>query len=213
MAKAPQNYPLHWPAHRPRKKNRITGSFKSGQQPISLTPALDRLETELRRFGAMHVVISTNIEPRLDGRPRAGQRQPDDPGAVAYFSIRGKPFALACDTFNKVEQNIAALAAHIDATRAQSRYGVASAEESLQAFSALPPPPSSGPVARPWREVLGFTPSFPGDLEPEDAAAVVGSKFKRLAEKHHPDKGGSVEAMAELNSARDEALKEVEDHG
>jgi hypothetical protein len=210
MAKAPQNYPLHWPSHRPRKKTRVAGSFKSGQQPITLTPALDRLENELRRFGAMHVVISTNIEPRLDGRPRAGQPQPTDPGAVAYCSIRGKPFALACDTFNKVEQNIAALAAHIDATRAQERYGVASAEESLQAFSALPPP-ATGPVVRPWREVLSFGPTFPTDMEPQDAALVVGAKFKRLAEKLHPDKGGTTEAMAELNCAKDEALKEIGD--
>lgn len=212
MAKAPQNYPLHWPAHRPRKKTRLPGAFRRDKEPISLTAALDRLENELRRFGAMHVVISTNVEPRLDGRPRAGQRAPDDPGAVAYFSIGGKPFALACDTFTKVEQNLAALAAHIDATRAQSRYGVASAEESLQAFSALPPP-ATGPVARPWREVLGFTPSFPSDLDPEDAAGVIGLKFKRLAEKHHPDKGGTVEAMAELSNARDEALKEIENDG
>ena len=39
--------------------------------------------------------------------------------------------------------------------------------------------------------------------------AEIATKDKRLAAQHHPDRGGDPAAMAELNQARDEALKEI----
>jgi len=33
--------------------------------------------------------------------------------------------------------------------------------------------------------------------------------YKQLALVRHPDKGGTVEAMAELNNARETALREI----
>lgn len=33
--------------------------------------------------------------------------------------------------------------------------------------------------------------------------------YRNLAAQHHPNKGGSDTKMAELNAARDEALKEI----
>ena len=109
---APQRYPLSWPAHRPRKTpaQRRVGSFKADNKPITMAVAFGRLEDQLRLMGAMYPVLSTNVELRLDGGPRSGQPKPADPGACVYFSLKGEPFALACDTFTAVEQNVAALA-------------------------------------------------------------------------------------------------------
>lgn len=213
MADAPQRYPLAWPAHRPRTPNyrRRSGKFKKNDRRINMVDAFRRVDEELQRMGARYQILSTNIELRLDGIPRGGGRAPDDPGVCLYFHLKDKPFALACDSYIDVAQNIAALAAHLDATRAIERHGVATAAETLEAFTALPPPAGSQPTprVRSWREVLGLTPHFPEGLTPKEAAGVVQGRFRDRATRAHPDTGGSTEAMAELNAARTAALLEV----
>ena len=47
-----------------------------------------------------------------------------------------------------------------------------------------------------------------GDAAPEVPGASIEANFKRLARDRHPDRGGSDAAMAELNAARERALKE-----
>lgn len=210
---SPQRYPLVWPANRPRTSSwdRKPGRFSADGRDITMALAVDRLDGELTRLGALYPVLSTNVELRLDGRPRSGQRAPDDPGVCVYFSLKGRPFALACDRYRTVEQNVAALAAHLDATRAIERHGVATAAETLEAFTALPPPSGSGasPAATGWRVTLGLSPTFPQGLGREDALTLIGVRYRERAAKAHPDNGGSDAAMAELNAARDAARKEV----
>lgn len=209
---SPSSFPLAWPANRPRTpaERRKAGQFKRKDHrgwmvAVTLAVALERLDEELRRLGARYVVLSTNVELRLDGRPRSNATKPADPGACVYFQLRNQPFALACDTYSEVEQNLAALAAHIEATRAIERHGVASASETLQAFSALPPPPPGGSIiigeqANAWHQVLGVA---------EDAPAeVIEAAYRALARKAHPDSpGGSTAKMQTLNQARDAGLK------
>lgn len=210
---SPQRFPLAWPAHRPRKAAgaRKSGKFSADGRPVTMAVAVDRLDQELNRLGALYPVLSTNVELRLDGRPRSGQGNPSDPGACVYFSLQGKPFALACDTYTDVAQNVAALAAHLDHTRGIERHGVASAAESLEAFSALPPPSgATSQATRGWRDVLGFAPTFPAGYATEDALTLIGVRYRERAGKAHPDNGGSDAAMAELNAARDAARQEVQ---
>lgn len=211
---SPQRYPLAWPAHRPRTLGwkRAYGKFSSDGKSITMARAFSRLEEEIRRIGGVYALLSTNIELRLDGQPRSGRSAPEDPGVCLYFTLKGKPFALACDTYRSVEQNVAALAAHLDATRAIARHGVASAEESLSAFSALPPPSgsaSASTTAAGWREILGFGPAFPAGYDQADAMTLIGVRYRERAGKAHPDNGGSDAAMSALNAARDAARKEV----
>lgn len=169
--------------------------------------ARKRVQVELDRLGALYPMLSTNIELRLDGQPRSGRPAPQDPGACVFFSLKGKPFALACDTFDTVEGNVGALAAHIEALRAIERHGVASAAESLEAFVALPPPAGSvRSTDKPWREVLGLKPDFPSGYDRDDAEIIVKARWRERATEAHPDTGGSVQKMAALNAARDEAL-------
>ena len=191
-------YPLSWPRGKPRTpwQKQRRGVFKRDGKPLTMTGARERVTDELRKLGARYVVISSNVPVRLDGLPRAGQRKPDDPGVCAYFQLDGKPYAMACDTFDQVEQNLAAIAGHIDATRTITRYGVASAAETLQAFQALP-----APGGRHWSTVL----NLPRDAKPDDVKAA----HRRLLIDNHPDRGGNESAMAEINAARDAALKET----
>jgi len=198
-----QAFPLQWPNGRPRKPAARRGDAAFGKRSsdgwlknLTLAQARDRLQGELDRFRVKSVVLSTNVELRLDGLPKSGQADPDDPGVALYFDLGGKPHVLACDTYRRVADNIAALAAHIEATRKIERLGVATAAEMFAGFQALPAPGST-----PWWQVLG--------VQPSAAVAAIEAAFKRLARERHPDvAGGSHELMADLNRARDEGLQE-----
>jgi DnaJ-class molecular chaperone len=70
----------------------------------------------------------------------------------------------------------------------------------MTADSPLTLPP---PGARSWRAALDI---------PVDAQAsrpMIETRYRDLAKRLHPDAGGSTAAMAELNAARDQALREV----
>ncbi len=203
MADTPQVFPLHWPKHKPRTlhSNRKTGRFRKNGAYITVAAAQTRLEGELTRLGATSPILSSSIPRRMDGGLWSERPVDNDHGVALYFHIHGKPYALACDAYYHVEDNIAALAAHIEATRAIERHGVATAVEALHAFQALPAPPDLKPK-RPWWEVFGVM----RDLADRE---TIEGLYRIKAAKAHPDKGGTHEAMAELSEAKAEALKEV----
>lgn len=200
--------PLKWPAGRARTPDgkRQWGQFRNGDQRISRPAAISRLADEVRRLGGRNLVVSSDLPVRRDGAPKAKRLPPSDPGVVAYFSLGEQAVSLPCDTFHSIAQNIAAIAAHVEATRRIERYGVASASETLQAFTALPSAANTAPT---WREVLGLKPDFPEGYEPEDAEIIVKARWKSRATAAHPDTGGTVEKMAELNAAKDEAVAAI----
>lgn len=145
-------------------------------------------------------MLSSNVELRLDGLPRSGQAEPKDRGVALYFHLGDKPHCLPCDRYDRVADNIAAIAKHIEATRAIERYGVADMAEMFAGFTALP----SQSGKRHWRAVLGFS-TFD-----HVTTSMIQARFKKLAKGLHPDvTGGSHQAMAEINQARDEAFAEI----
>jgi len=210
-------FPLQWPQNRPRTASRKRAAFgkkvrQSGQsydthEQLTVADALFRLQDEIDRLGARQYVLSTNLEPRLDGLPRSSQREPADPGVALYFHLNGKPHCLPCDTYDRVADNIAAIAKHIEATRAIERYGVANLAEMFAGFTALPAPGAK----RPWREILGLPPrpDWKGSGPANDREQIE-TAYRIKAKRCHPDApGGSHDAMAELNRAREDALREV----
>lgn len=211
-------YPLQWPRTKPRTISRKYGHFsKREQRPgqnwpstenVSISEAMKRLTNELVRLGASRDwVLSSNLTLNRDGSPKSNQRKPADPGVALYFALDGKPICMPCDTYTEVEQNIAAIAKHIEATRAIERYGVASLAEMFTGFEALPAPGAHS--HRHWRDVLGVVPR---DLVLDGRTNIIESLFRERAKEAHPDRGGSHDMMSELNAARAEALKEVGTH-
>lgn len=211
-------YPLQWPIawKRTAPAQRREAKFGKASQrhsgphvparPLTMAEAVQRLLNELERFAVSQntVVISTNVRPTLAGLPRSGERKPEDPGAAVYWTdpFNGSPRVMAIDQYTRVEDNIAALAATIEAMRAIERHGGAVILE--RAFTGLTALPAPGQGAtREWWDVLQV-----------DRATVTreGCKqaYRRLASQFHPDKpGGSHEAMSELNAAQEKALQEV----
>lgn len=187
-------YPLAWPTTHARRKRREIGEFVKDKKPVTIAGALGRLDAELERIGAKDAIISSNVETRLDGLPRSDRAEPSDPGVALYFTLKGKPHCLPCDTYT---QNIAALANHIDATRRIERYGVATLAEQFTGFQALPAPGKA--TSQQWRNVLRFNDGTTVSVE------AVSARYRQLAK----ERATSEAALAELNVARDEALKEL----
>lgn len=192
-----QRFPLSWPSGwaRTDRYKRRRASFQSRGSALTMAGAIARLSGELARMGASSEVLSTNVETRLDGLPRSGQPEPSDPGAAVYFKLKGKPRCLACDAWDRVADNVAAIAQHIDALRRIDRYGVGTLEQAFAGYQALPQHAAS------WFTVLEFS-------DPPKVWEVIEARYKSLARVHHPDAGGNTETMAKINAAYDTARLE-----
>lgn len=188
-------FPLQWPdgwrriASIDRSRARFgqrnasaAGSWGSRAQPLSIAQATQRVREELQRMGvqADDLVISTNLTLRLDGLPRSGQAEPDDPGAAVYWRVAEVKRCMAIDRYDRVADNLAAIAATLDAMRAIERHGGAEIlNRAFTGFAALPDQSSES-----WWIVLGVA---------RDAARTdVDAAYRHLRSQHHPDRGGDA---------------------
>lgn len=204
-----KRYPLEWPLGWKRCRARRHGAFSMTREDVTpdkvvkwstavnMAVATERLEKQLDMLGVKDTVLSTNVSLNLRGIPR-GDENPGDPGAAVYFTFRGKATALACDSYYRVAENVAALAAHIDALRRIERYGVGTIEQALAGYKALP-----ADSAADWRMVFG--------LNGHATVESMNAAYKHLAREKHPDiTKDDGAAMAHLNRARDYALAELQ---
>ena len=202
----PTRYPLQWPAGWPRTPVVSDGKFSRYGKRLSVYDGVQRVLQELERLGVNDndVVVSTNVQTRLDGLPRSDQAKPHDPGVCVYWQKgKGPMRCMAIDNYREVADNLAAIAATLEAMRAIKRHGGGTIlDRAFTGFTALPAPIVAG-MAKPWRTVLQF---------PEQAhvtESMVTARYRQLASDNHPDRGGDPAKMAEINAARDEALKEL----
>jgi hypothetical protein len=152
------------------------------------------------------VIISTNLQVRLDGLPRSGQKTPDDPGAAVYWQHQpGAPMrCMAIDSYTHVEDNLAAIAATLEAMRAIERHGGAEIlDRAFTGFKALAAE-NAGPS---WWETL--------QIEATASETEINAAYRKLARFAHPDnkETGSDEAIRTLNIARDQALAAAKGRG
>lgn len=202
MTQQKTSYPLAWPGgwKRTASGSRQRASFSKNHNALSVAEGTKRVLDELRRFGVpdYQVILSTNIQVRLDGLPYSNQKEPQDPGVAAYFKRNGKDQVIATDTYDRVADNLAAIAASLEAMRAIERHGGAQIlDRAFLGFTALPQPEN-------WRDVLGFR---EGVAAP--TLATVRDRWKMLALQHHPDLGGDAEQMARINRAWSDAQREL----
>jgi hypothetical protein len=176
-----------------------SGYYASGQ--VSITEGTKRVLNQLRAFGVEEgdAILSTNLKIRLDGLPRGEQKEPDDPGVAVYWQRQGDKTRkiMAIDLYDRVADNLAAIAATLDAMRAIERHGGAQIlERAFTGFEALPAPND-------WRHVMGFDPAK------SVTQAEAKERYLALCKQRHPDHGGSHDAMTQLSWAYDQAKREL----
>jgi len=187
-----QAYPLHWPQGFPRKQFRESGQFRT-----SFENARSNVSKSLRMFATdsgkklEHAIMSSNIT-LTDDRPR-------DPGVAVWFVWDGLQLCIPVDRYDTPAKNLQAIHHIIEARRVELRHGtLALVRASFAGFKALP-----APAGKHWRDIL----ALPSDTTATKAS--IEQAYRQLAATRHPDRGGSNEAMAELNSARETALQEI----
>lgn len=197
-----EKFPLQWPHGYPRTKYPKSSRFGN----VTFARSRDEIFSELKLLLSYQqrstIVLSTNIPLRMDGLPYANYRQPEDKGIAVYFQYKKESVVLCCDEWNKIEDNLWAVAKTINAIRGIERWGVSYfLKRSFTGFQALPPKTEgSNPVN--WWEVMGYQ-QRPGTAT-WDWAGVY-AQYKSLAKKHHPDAGGSVEQFQRLADAYEKA--------
>jgi hypothetical protein len=177
--------PLQWPDGWPRSKSR---------SPARFDMSLDRAERDLRwqieQLGGTYPLITH------DRFARNGM-DPTDPGVAVYFSVEGQQRVFAADRWDRIRDNIRAIAKTIEALRGIERWGASEMmERAFAAFVALPAPS--------WRDELGYEPGA------RPKPAEVEARYRELAKRWHPDAaGGNAEKFKAITAARDAARKEL----
>ena len=166
----------------------------NSRKEISIDQGTERVLEELNRMGFNRsVVISSNLKLRNDGLPRSNQRTPDDPGIAVYWGAGTNARCMAVDRYDRIADNLAAVAATLEAMRAIERHGGAAIlDRAFTGFIAIAAPEQ-------WFQVLGV----PANATREQ----VNEAYRRAAMKAHPDREcGSTELMTRLNAARDDGI-------
>lgn len=183
-----QAYPLAWPVGWPRAVSRESSRFKA-----TVPSALKFLEEEVRRLGGKNLVVSSNCS--------LGNFRPSDPGVCAYFTYQGINAAIPCDRWKTAEENLHAIAKTIESMRGIERWGAKNMlKAAFTGFAALPAPGNT--TGRGWREIL--------ELNGTPTLEEAKDRYRRLSALRHPDKGGSQDAMSELNWAWSQAQEQIQ---
>jgi hypothetical protein len=196
-------WPAGWPRTAPVK--RLRGDFGKSQTTrhgegenswtttrkvgLQWTDAVRRVNDEIRRMGGTF--------PRID----TDANNDAEPGVVLSFRLGNRPVVFPCDRYKSKAQNLAAIAATLEAKRAIERHGVSTLEREFEGYLALGAgdgttygvQPAAVALPQKPHEVLGVAPDAP--LEVCEAA------WRALCKTAHPDRGGSDAQMHRLNDA------------
>lgn len=197
-------YPLKWPEgwKRTPQYQRRSAPYK-----VTIDKAVKELHASLQRLGALSgsIVVSSNVPPSNGlGVPKNDGTKVADPGVSVWWTTRAHgERVIACDRWASVRENVRACGLALEALRSLERAGASQIlERAFTAFGELPAP--EGAIkARPWWEVLEFTEA----MLPALSLGVIDARYRELAVKAHPDRGGTQEAIVELNNAREQARR------
>lgn len=199
MTRAAIILPLQWPkdAHgRPWPRNHAPKESRFSSD-ITVTQAARALHAQCRL-----VTGCAEASIRITGGD--GTSNPSahvDHGASVFFTSLAGPVGFGADQYRRVAHNLWALAKHIECMRSIERWGVGTSQQAFAGYATALHPASTSPTISNWRSVLGL---FNGATVEE-----ITARYRELAHKYHPDKGGSPEIMKTINAARDAALREV----
>jgi hypothetical protein len=173
---------------------------------VSLAQAFDEVEQELSRLGVDEDSYRYDFDAqqrKTDQRPYS-RANPDDPGFVLRWKMDAANYAVACDAYTRLRDNVRAVGLYLREKRKMEQRPVETGESEF-ANARLPPAGEDQAVvaaeaATPAHQILGVDPDASDD-EVREAAR------ERLFEAH-PDHGGSTTDVEKVRNAREAMLDE-----
>lgn len=173
---------------------------KNRNYEVTLSKAFSDLEGELDRLGVDDYRYSFDAQQRQrDGRPYS-RASPDDPAFVLRWTKRGDQYAVGCDAYSRLRDNVRTVGLYVREKRMMEKRDVRTGEaefSNLRLPSGEEMPPSG--VQRP-HEVLG--------VEPDADRETVTEAFRERIIEAHPDQGGSQSEHEAVLRAREVLLSE-----
>ena len=168
----------------------------------TLRQSIDDLVDELERVGVDDWRLETGAEhQKRNPRYPYANANPDDPGAVVRWTMDGEQYAVACDAYSRLRDNVRTLFMYVREKRKMEQRPVETGESEF-ANARLPPADEEAVVAsageRPPHVILG--------VHPEATDSEVKAAARELKKQHHPDNGGDSERFKEVIEAEEAML-------
>lgn len=177
----------------------MTARRRRSQFASTHSATLALLTRELRELGAKHPTLLIALRPedfRLDGLPRAG-RVAAHPGIVLSFDSLHGHLSYPCDTFDRWQDNLRAIALALEALRKVDRYGVTKRGEQYRGFLALEATAAAAGFTT-AAEAEAFLRSWCGDAWADQPIRRVLREAQRTT---HPDMSGDAAAFQRVSLA------------
>ncbi len=185
---------------RTQPKNRTWNNHYS----VSLAEAFDDLEAEMDRLDVDSYRYSFDADQRkTDQRPYA-RSNPDDPGFVHRWTMGGDQYAVACDRYRRLRDNVRTIGIYLREKRKMEKRPVETGESEF-ANARLPPANEddvviAGSTTKPPHEIL--------EVDPDADDEIVKAAYRAKAKHAHPDQGGARTEWREIQQARKVMLDE-----
>jgi len=180
-------------------------SREKGPFSASLKDTLTTLKRDLSALKAKNIVLQIALREgdfRLDGLPRAGAIA-THPGVILAFDSKHGPLRLYFDAFTRWENNLRAIAMHLEHLRLAGLYGVGTDGQQYKGWQALPPPGKDEAAFLTKLEAAEWLTSKSGVSGDYSDPAIVQRAYRVASAKLHPDVGGSHEGFVRLGKARE----------
>lgn len=133
---------------------------------------------------------------RLDGRPRATAKA-EHPGVILTLQSKHGALSYPCDTFDRWQDNVRAIALALEALRKVDRYGVTKRGEQYRGFLALEATAAPAGFAS-----LGAVEEFLARFSGGSAVSLGWPTMVRRAKiATHPDRGGDASSFDRVSIA------------
>jgi hypothetical protein len=172
------------------------------------TTTLYDMSSEIAKLGATSWVLQIDIRERdlrVDGGIKANASPASPAVRVTFTSAEAGPLTFACDTYDKWQDNVRAVAMTLRALRAVQRYGAARSNEQYRGWQAISNRPATmtreqaAEFLSHWSQLTQFPPHVI-----LSSATAVRNAYYGAAKRAHPDvTGDDGDTMARLNAARD----------
>lgn len=178
---------------------------RSSQFKATWGSTLKLLKRELGYLSAKGITVLLDVDERhirQDGYPYANARA-RSPAVVLMFDSKHGFQRYPCDTYDRWDDNMRAIALSLEALRSVNRWGVAKHGEQYKGWGRLP---ARATATMDLQAAAAFLAAAAGEPYTADGVIAVSSSagmaYRAAAKKLHPDVGGGPREWAALQEAK-----------